>query len=52
MAKSWSDDPKTWIAIIMISSVASAVATAYVTRALNLQVAEMKAKLESAGLSA
>jgi hypothetical protein len=48
--KDWASDPKMWVVVGVVTGVATAVATVLVTRTLNLQVAELKAKLQSAGI--
>lgn len=50
MAKSWADDPKMWVVVGVVTGVATAVATVVVSRVLNLQIAALQAKLQTAGI--
>jgi hypothetical protein len=46
--KSWHDDPWIYAIIIIAASVTAGITTAVVTKQLNLQVADLKARLAAA----
>ena len=48
--KDWASDPKMWFALAVIAGVTTAIATAYVSNALKIQNAKLKAQLQSAGI--
>lgn len=49
--KDWASDPRMWFALAVVSGVATAVATAYVSRAMNLKAEALRAQIARAGLT-
>ena len=46
--RSWSDDPMAWVVVGVVTGVVTSVATVLISRAFNLQIAQLKAKLAEA----
>lgn len=53
--KDWSQDPKTWLVLFVVGGVSTAIATAYISKWLNVPAttanAKLRAQLQSAGVT-
>jgi hypothetical protein len=52
--KDWSTDPKTWLLLFIVGGVSTAIATAYVSKWLNITGttnAKLRSQLQTAGIA-
>lgn len=48
--RDWASDPRVWLALAVVSGVATAIATAYVSQWLGLQNQALRAQLRAEGI--